>query len=343
MKTSQYYKSKYNKFIEERRDSTLEGFIEIHHIKPRCLGGTNDNFNLIKLTPREHFIAHLLLYKSYPDNIKLVQALSAMACGNQQNSNRRNLTSRDYQIIKEAITKKVPEKSILEQMYFTENKSFKKIAKHFSVSDMTVCKWFKLYQITPKQASQYHTYPVPSKKELIFLLKTKTGVEIAKHYNVSRSLAYKWLQKCNISPVQVIGITKNKPTKEELYDLYVNKQFTREEILKYYPYASKQLISKWLKSYNIKVRRGNNNPNTNYAKGTRNPRYGKPGTMLNKKLKPLQIEKMSYKIQTPEGIFISSRAAADFFNISQQTVINRCNNINFKDWTILEKGSRFIN
>jgi len=35
---------------------------ERHHILPRSLGGSNDPQNLVKLTVREHYIAHRLLY-----------------------------------------------------------------------------------------------------------------------------------------------------------------------------------------------------------------------------------------------------------------------------------------
>jgi hypothetical protein len=46
------------------------GYMERHHILPKCLGGNNDPTNLVFLTGREHFIAHLLLTfihkNSYP-------------------------------------------------------------------------------------------------------------------------------------------------------------------------------------------------------------------------------------------------------------------------------------
>lgn len=36
---------------------------EKHHIVPRCLGGSDDASNLVKLSLREHFVCHLLLAK----------------------------------------------------------------------------------------------------------------------------------------------------------------------------------------------------------------------------------------------------------------------------------------
>jgi len=39
----------------------VDGYKEIHHIKPKSMGGTNDESNLVQLTAREHFIAHMCL------------------------------------------------------------------------------------------------------------------------------------------------------------------------------------------------------------------------------------------------------------------------------------------
>lgn len=52
---------------------------ERHHIKPRCIGGTNDKDNLIDLFAREHFIAHKLLAEENPDNNALIYAWHMMS------------------------------------------------------------------------------------------------------------------------------------------------------------------------------------------------------------------------------------------------------------------------
>ena len=41
----------------------VDGYSERHHILPRCMGGSNDSSNLVALTAREHFLAHMLLGK----------------------------------------------------------------------------------------------------------------------------------------------------------------------------------------------------------------------------------------------------------------------------------------
>lgn len=57
---------RYVNFINSRpeRDLIKDGkFFNIHHIIPRSLNGLNEESNLIKLAHREHFIAHLILWK----------------------------------------------------------------------------------------------------------------------------------------------------------------------------------------------------------------------------------------------------------------------------------------
>lgn len=59
------YSRIYAAFIKARRASPPgEGeYVEKHHIAPRCLGGGDEPENLIRLTPEDHFFAHLLLAK----------------------------------------------------------------------------------------------------------------------------------------------------------------------------------------------------------------------------------------------------------------------------------------
>lgn len=89
--------SEYNDFIDEilkSRENRKFKNSERHHILPRCIGGTNDKFNMIYLTPDEHFTAHKLLAKEYPDNDKLVYALIRMCDGH------RIVTEEEYESIR---------------------------------------------------------------------------------------------------------------------------------------------------------------------------------------------------------------------------------------------------
>lgn len=65
----------YTQLINRALNRKLTGYRELHHIVPTSMGGMDDTYNLVALTAREHFIAHLLLYKmGYETQIFSVQA-----------------------------------------------------------------------------------------------------------------------------------------------------------------------------------------------------------------------------------------------------------------------------
>lgn len=57
------YSAHYTLLIERAKIRTATGYKEAHHIIPKCLGGTDELSNLVDLTAREHYIAHILLAK----------------------------------------------------------------------------------------------------------------------------------------------------------------------------------------------------------------------------------------------------------------------------------------
>ena len=61
---------------------TVEGYSERHHIIPRCLGGSDDEENLVALTAEEHYVVHQLLVKMHPGHFGLVHA-AKMMCTNR--------------------------------------------------------------------------------------------------------------------------------------------------------------------------------------------------------------------------------------------------------------------
>lgn len=72
------YKKHYDLLIERSKNRVLEGYVEKHHIVPRCLGGTDDKENLAMLTPEEHFLAHQLLIRLNPGHRGLIYAAQMM-------------------------------------------------------------------------------------------------------------------------------------------------------------------------------------------------------------------------------------------------------------------------
>ena len=86
------YQTIYNELIARAaiRKNDSKEYYESHHIIPRCLGGSDNRENLVNLTAREHFIAHLCLVKIYPGNGALVRAAVMMACGSAQQKRSAN-------------------------------------------------------------------------------------------------------------------------------------------------------------------------------------------------------------------------------------------------------------
>ncbi len=78
----------YDWLISRTSSRPLVGYCERHHIVPACLGGSDEKTNLVMLTAREHFLAHLLLAKIHGG--KLWHAASMMRRGAK--------TSRLYEI-----------------------------------------------------------------------------------------------------------------------------------------------------------------------------------------------------------------------------------------------------
>lgn len=89
----------YFSIIERAKMCSPLGFSEKHHIIPKSLGGDNSKRNIIKLSPRQHFICHLLLVRmtSGVARKKMVFAVHLMqySTGKQQRENR--LTSSTFE------------------------------------------------------------------------------------------------------------------------------------------------------------------------------------------------------------------------------------------------------
>lgn len=77
------YRTIYGQLIDRARGRMIEGYSELHHIVPRCLGGTNAKTNLVRLTAEEHYVAHQLLVKIHPGHFGLLGAATMMASGSK--------------------------------------------------------------------------------------------------------------------------------------------------------------------------------------------------------------------------------------------------------------------
>lgn len=102
------YRKVYNQLIANAKAQHIDGYYETHHIVPKAEGGSDYNTNLVKLTARQHYIAHLLLAKIY-DDLKMYSALTYMRCGNKFVNRNFKFNSRLYEKMREECSKKFSE------------------------------------------------------------------------------------------------------------------------------------------------------------------------------------------------------------------------------------------
>jgi hypothetical protein len=70
----------YFSIIEKSKDRMISGYTERHHIIPKCLNGTNDHTNIVRLSAREHFVCHWLLTKMVTNKKEQYQLWNAFSC-----------------------------------------------------------------------------------------------------------------------------------------------------------------------------------------------------------------------------------------------------------------------
>jgi hypothetical protein len=101
--TNKYTRWYYN-IIQHSKTRSLSGYTEKHHIIPKSLGGNNAKNNLAILTPREHFICHMLLTKMTEgiNKQKMIFGLWRMSVPTK---NRHRITSTQYEQIRNEFCK----------------------------------------------------------------------------------------------------------------------------------------------------------------------------------------------------------------------------------------------
>lgn len=106
------YQKIYDNLIARASNRILEGYTEKHHIVPRCMGGSDDPSNLVRLTPEEHFLCHQLLLKIYRGTEwggKMAYACHAMGSFHTTNQQRDRSKLKQFAWVREQYSKAVSE------------------------------------------------------------------------------------------------------------------------------------------------------------------------------------------------------------------------------------------
>lgn len=110
------YALAYSRLIAHFRSIEVEGYSEKHHIMPRSLGGGDEAENLVRLTPKAHFLAHRLLAKIHGGS--MWAALACMANPKTTSAIGVKVTSRIYDLIRR-------KDAIWRSEFYTENNPFR--------------------------------------------------------------------------------------------------------------------------------------------------------------------------------------------------------------------------
>jgi hypothetical protein len=97
--------AKLRNITTRKQAKAILGYPELHHIIPKCIGGTDAKENTVFLTGKEHFICHWLLTKCVLDGKeKLCYALWLMMNIENHLQTRYKITSRKYEILKKLMS-----------------------------------------------------------------------------------------------------------------------------------------------------------------------------------------------------------------------------------------------
>lgn len=137
--TELWYYKQYNKLIDKCIQMESEGYpddvyTEVHHILPKCMGGTNKKDNLVRIPVRYHIFAHIFLMKAFPNNNKLAYAVHILIKGVSRNMKGKELVTSSLSIkllsiIRENYSKSLKSRTLSEETKkkISESKKGKKL------------------------------------------------------------------------------------------------------------------------------------------------------------------------------------------------------------------------
>lgn len=147
------YKKIYDSLCRSRKYRGVEkesGF-EVHHITPRSMRGSNEDTNLVKFTFKEHYIAHRLLTKIYPDNINMKLSIHTFTKNGQLKNSRGVIQakmdlSKRYKFIKYLQhSKRLHGKFDISKIFDKEEDNFRN-DRHFSFYRNQIITYFGKYR-----------------------------------------------------------------------------------------------------------------------------------------------------------------------------------------------------
>ena len=219
------YQEWYNSLISNAKNRSIEGYTEKHHIIPKSMGGSNDSDNLVKLTAREHFIAHVLLTKftESTHKAKMIHALWRFCVGG--NKNQKMVSSRYYEKLRIQFSELMQEKMTGENNTFY-GKTHSAEARQ-KISQAGIGR--KMSQETKQKLSD-------ANKGKILSVLTEDGLRRIKEYRASQVFTEESLAKRGKVISSLIWINngiKNARVQPDVLDKYTNDGWVKGRLMNY--------------------------------------------------------------------------------------------------------------
>jgi hypothetical protein len=134
------YQWHYDRLISTRKERIREEsvYYENHHVIMKSMGGTDEESNIVFLTPREHFLAHWLLWRIHRNRQTAFafNTFCEMFKGKNHSKRTLKISSRSYQEAREAysLTQKEKMKGVL-------NSNRSKIVLQYDLNGNFIKEW----------------------------------------------------------------------------------------------------------------------------------------------------------------------------------------------------------
>lgn len=206
------YNKLYCTFIASRKNMIrYKGngeYYEKHHIIPRCLGGTNKKHNLVLLTAKEHFLAHRILYKMYPNDRNIAFSFWGMCNQMAKNQSRHIPDAASYEEAKLAflkhntgennprgfLGKSHTKTTKLIQSLANKNKSYTKETRDKIRATKIGLKYSQEVNLKKGKKDENHVR-ARALKHIETGLEFPTLKSTSQYFNVSRKTIYNWINK----------------------------------------------------------------------------------------------------------------------------------------------------
>lgn len=158
---------RYINFIKSRPKHKHVGYIEKHHILPRSLypAFEFEESNVILLTAKEHYIAHLLLYKAFPKSGSMLCAFWGMCNGwehaSTQNRYIPRISSRIYAQLKLDYSRELSKRMSINNPYTQKKLKDKIIEKHGGLGNASITIFKKHKETLQERYGVCNSFQIP--------------------------------------------------------------------------------------------------------------------------------------------------------------------------------------